>query len=120
MYREISMEINVTPNQTLKNFSYGRKFVRGLASRSIAPVMLLEAFVEGGRTYQAYQRGGFTEARERFTEEIIGAAFWFSGVPLFNKLIDKYVGERIKKLPETSFDTGKDNLRNPVKNYLNK
>ncbi len=114
------MEINVTPNQTLKNFSYGRKFVRGLASRSIAPVMLLEAFVEGGRTYQAYQRGGFTEARERFTEEIIGAAFWFSGVPLFNKLIDKYVGERIKKLPETSFDTGKDNLRNPVKNYLNK
>lgn len=114
------MEISIKPNQTLKDFSYGRKFVRGLASRSIAPVILLEAFVEGGRTYQAYQRGGFTEARERLTEEMIGAAFWFSGVPLFNKLIDKYVGEKIKKLPETNFDTGKDNLRNPVKNYLNK
>lgn len=114
------MEINVTPNQTLKDFSYGRKFVKGLASRSIAPVILLEAFVEGGRTYQAYKRGGFTEARERFTEEIIGAAFWFSGVPLFDKLIDKYVGKKIYKLPETSFDTGKDALRNPFANYMKK
>lgn len=113
-------EIKVIPNQTLKDFSYGRKFVKGFASRSIAPVMLLEAFVEGGRTYQAYKRGGFTEARERFTEEIVGAAFWFSGVPLFNKLIDKFVGKKIYKLPETDFDTGKDAMRNPVKNYLKK
>lgn len=114
------MQISVKPNQTLKDFSYGRKFVRGLASRSIAPVMLLEAFVEGGRTYQAYKRGGFTEARERFTEEIIGAAFWFSGVPLFNHLIDKHVGKKVFKLPETNFDTGRDNLRNPVQNFIKK
>ena len=114
------MEIKITPNQTLKDFSYGRKFVKGLASRSLAPVILLEAFVEGGRTYQAYQRGGFTEARERITEEFIGALFWFSGVPVFNSLIDKYVGKKVFKLPETDFDTGKDSLRNPVKNYINK
>lgn len=114
------MQINVKQNQTLKDFRYGRKFVRGLASRSIAPVILLEAFVEGGRTYQAYKRGGYTEARERLTEEMIGAAFWFSGVPLFNHLIDKYVGKKVFKLPETDFDTGKDNLRNPVKNYIKK
>jgi len=114
------MERKVTPNQTLKDFSYGRKFVKGLASRSLAPVMLLEAFVEGGRTYQAYKRGGFTEARERITEEFIGACFWFSGVPLFNSLIDKYVGKKVFKLPETDFDTGKDSLRNPVQNYINK
>ena len=114
------MEIKVTPNQTLKDFNYGRKFVKGLASRSLAPVMLLEAFVEGGRTYQAYKRGGFTEARERITEEFIGACFWFSGVPLFNSLIDKYVGKKVFKLPETDFDTGKDSLRNPVQNYINK
>ena len=114
------MDIKVTPNQTLKDFSYGRKFVKGFASRSIVPVMLLEAFVEGGRTYQAYQRGGFTEARERLTEEMIGAAFWFSGVPLFDKLIDKFVGEKLYKLPETDFDTGKDALRNPFKNYMKK
>ncbi len=114
------MTINIQPNQTLKDFSYGRKFVRGLASRSIAPVILLEAFVEGGRTYQAYKRGGFTEARERLTEEMVGALFWFSGVPLFSKLIDKYVGKKAFKLPETDFHTGKDELRNPVKNYINK
>ena len=114
------MQISVKPNQTLKDFSYGRKFVRGLSSRSIAPVILLEAFVEGGRTYQAYKRGGFTEARERLTEEMIGALFWFSGVPLFNHLIDKHIGKKIFKLPETDFDTGKDNLRNPVQNYINK
>ena len=114
------MEIKVTPNQTLKDFSRGRKFVKGLASRSIVPVILLEAFVEGGRTYQAYQRGGFTEARERITEEFIGALFWFSGVPLFNALIDKYVGKRVFKLPETDFATGKDSLRNPVGNYIKK
>lgn len=114
------MEIKVTPNQTLKDFSYGRKFVKGFASRSIAPVMILEAFVEGGRTYQAYKRGGFTEARERITEEFIGALFWFSGVPLFNSLIDKYAGKKLFKLPETDFDTGKDSLRNPVDNYIKK
>ena len=114
------MEIKVTPNQTLKDFSYGRKFVKGLASRSLVPVMLLEAFVEGGRTYQAYKRGGFTEARERITEEFIGALFWFSGVPLFSKLIDKYVGKKTFKLPETDFDTGRDEVRNPVKNFIKK
>ena len=114
------MEIKVTPNQTIKDFSYGRKFVRGLASRSIMPVMLLEASVEFGRTYQAYKRGGYTEARERLTEEFIGALFWFSGVPLFSKLIDNYVGKKVLKLPDTDFETGKDALRSPVKNYLNK
>ena len=114
------MEIKVTPNQTLKDFSYGRKFIKGFASRSLAPVMLLEAFVEGGRTYQAYKRGGFTEARERITEEFIGALFWFSGVPLFNALIDKYVGKKVFKLPETDFATGKDAVRNPIGNYIKK
>ena len=112
--------IKITPNQTLKDFSYGRKFVKGLASRSIAPVILLEACVETGRTYQAYKRGGYTEARERLTEEMLGAAFWFSGVPLFNSLIDKFVGKKIYKLPETNFDTGKDSVRNPFANYMKK
>ncbi len=112
--------IAVKPNQTLKDFSYGRKFVKGLASRSIAPVMLLEVCVEAGRTYQAYRRGGFTEARERLTEELTGAIFWFSGVPLFNSLIDKFIGKKIYKLPQTDFDTGKDALRNPFANYMKK
>ena len=112
--------ITVKPNQTLKDFSYGRRFVRGIASRSIAPLILLEAFVEGGRTYQAYQRGGFDEARERITEEMIGAAFWFSGVAGFNKLIDKFIGKKLYKLPETDFDGAGDTLRDPIQNSLKK
>ena len=112
--------ITVKPNQTVKDFSYGRRFVKGIASRSIAPLILLEAFVEAGRTYQAYQRGGFDEARERITEEIIGAAFWFSGVASFNKLIDKFIGKKLYKLPETDFDGAGDTLRDPIKNYLKK
>ena len=48
-----------------------RHFVKSMASRGLAPLILLEACVEAGRTYQAYQRGGFDEGRERITEEMI-------------------------------------------------
>ena len=41
-----------------------RNFVSKMASDGFLPVIALEAFVEGGRTYQAYKRGGFDEARE--------------------------------------------------------
>lgn len=81
---------------------------------------MLEAFVEGGRTYQAYKRGGFDEARERITEEMIAAAFWFSGVAGFNRLIDLFVGKKMLKLPETNFDVAKDAAHNPLQNYLKK
>lgn len=53
--------MNITP-QTISNFSYPRRFVRGIASRSLAPLIMLECFVTGGRTLQAYKRGGFEEA----------------------------------------------------------
>jgi len=47
-----------------------RKFVTKLDRKgAILPVLLLEATVTGGRTYQAYKRDGFVEARERVTEE---------------------------------------------------
>ena len=97
-----------------------RHFVKSMASRGLAPLILLEACVEAGRTYQAYQRGGFDEGRERITEEMIGALFWFSGVKGFNKLIDHFVGNKILKLPDTNFDVGKDSLHNPLKNYIKK
>ena len=41
-----NLNIHIKPNQTLKDFSYGQKFVKGLASRSIAPVILLEALLK--------------------------------------------------------------------------
>ncbi len=111
------MSIKVTPNQTIQNFSYPRRFVRGMASKSLAPLILLECFVTGGRTIQAYNRGGFEEARERLTEESIGAAFWFAGVKMFNKMNDK-IGQKLLKLHTTNFDVEEDGLRKPLKNFL--
>ena len=103
--------------QTISQFSYPRRFIRGLASRSLAPLILLECFVTGGRTVQAYKRGGFEEARERFTEETIGAAFWFAGVKMFNKMND-YIGKKILKLHTANFDAQEDGVRKPLKNFL--
>lgn len=103
--------------QTISQFSYPRRFVRGLASRSLAPLILLECFVTGGRTVQAYKRGGFEEARERFTEESIGALFWFAGVKMFNKMNDM-IGKKILKLHTADFDAQEDGVRKPLKNFL--
>ena len=40
---------------------------------ALAPVIALEGCVVTGRTYQAYKRGKWDEARERFIEEIMGS-----------------------------------------------
>lgn len=108
--------MNITP-QTISNFSYPRRFVRGIASRSLAPLIMLECFVTGGRTLQAYKRGGFEEARERFTEESIGALFWFAGVKMFNKMND-HIGKKFLNLHTADFDAQEDGVRKPLKNFL--
>ena len=110
------MAMNIQP-QTIKNFSYPRRFVRGIASRSLAPLILLECFVTGGRTIQAYKRGGYEEARERFTEESIGAAFWFADVKMFNKMND-FIGKKVLNLSTTDFDAVGDGVRKPLNNFL--
>lgn len=108
--------LNTRP-QVIGDYSAPRRFVRGLASGTMPPLILLESFVTGGRTLQAYKRGGFEEARERFTEEAIGAAFWFGGVKGFNAMND-YFGKKILSLPTAAFDVGKDNIRKPLANFL--
>lgn len=94
-----------------------RNFVSKMASNGFLPVIALEAFVEGGRTYQAYRRGGFDEARERITEEFSGAVFWLGGVTALNSLFEK-LGQKILKLPAISVDTASDNVRNPLANFI--
>lgn len=95
-----------------------RNFVSGLGrSDALLPVVLLEATVIAGRTYHAQKRGGFVEARERGTEEVLGAIFWLGGVQAFNKIGDA-VGKRILKLKDVDFEVGKDAVRNPLKNYM--
>lgn len=102
---------------------YARNLVSGMSrGDALLPVILLEAFVTGGRTYQAYKRGGVVEARERLTEETLGAIFWFGGVQAFNKLGDR-VGQKIFKLSnikDMDFSVGKDAVRKPFENYMKK
>lgn len=108
--------VNVKP-QAINNYSFPRRFIRGMGTGAMLPLIALECFVTGGRTIQAYQRGGFDEARERFTEEAIGAAFWFAGVKCFNKMND-WIGKKALNLVDANFDVGRDRIRNPLANYL--
>lgn len=96
-----------------------RKFVTSLDRKgAILPVVLLEATVTGGRTYQAYKRDGFVEARERVTEESLGAIFWLFGATIFGKIFDK-IGQKFMKIPKNMPDVGKDKVRVPFDNYIN-
>ena len=105
--------------KSIDKYPFVRRLVRGVGTGALLPVIGLECFVTGGRTVQSYKRGGFDEGRERFTEEIIGAFFWFCGVKLFNRMNDA-IGKRILKLKDSNFDVGKDAVRNPLVNYLDK
>src|SRR5574344_1696328 len=96
-----------------------RNFVKQAASDGFLPVIALEAFVEAGRTYQAYKRGGFDEARERITEEFSGAVFLLFFIPAFNYLFNKF-GKKALKLPKEPFSIASDNIRKPLPNFLDK
>lgn len=110
------MSIKIPVYQPPKLFNH-KNVVKQMASDGFLPVIALEAFVEGGRTYQAYKRGGFDEARERITEEFSGAVFWLGGVTALNWLFEK-LGQKVLKLPNKAVDITKDNVRNPLANYL--
>lgn len=97
-----------------------RSFVTKLNKNgAILPVILLEATVTGGRTYQAYKRDGFVEARERVTEESLGAVFWLFGATLAAKVFDM-LGNMFLKVPSDMPDVGRDKLRTPFKNFINR
>ena len=98
------------------NSSKSRNFITSLGKTgAILPVILLEATVTGGRTYQAYKRDGFVEARERVTEESLGAVFWLFGATMFGKLIEA-IGRKTLPLSKEDCDVGKDAVRKPFEN----
>jgi len=118
------MRINNTPveykNIQNKQISHkgGREILRTLSNPdSLASTVVLESFVTGGRSVNAYKRGGFYEFRERFTDDVVSAIFWMKGVDIFNTLGDKF-GQKVLKLPTTEFDVGKDALRTPFQNVV--
>lgn len=99
--------------------SSARSFITKLDKKgAILPVLLLEATVTAGRTYQAYQRDGFVEARERVTEESLGAIFWLFGATMFAALFDK-IGQKFFKIPKKMPDVGRDAVRTPFNNFVN-
>lgn len=84
---------------------------------AIAPIIGLESTVSGGRTVQAYKRGGEDEARERIIEETTSAVVWLAGV----KVLNDHVGDPIlKKMFGENFDVGSDKLRTPFENFMKK
>lgn len=95
-----------------------RKFVTHLNKAGVLmPVILLETTVTGGRTYQAYKRGGATEARERLCEESIGAVFWLFGVKFFNE-IGNWIGKKYLNIDNPAFSLAKDAVRHPFENMI--
>ena len=86
---------------------------------AMPPIVGLEAFVVAGRTYQAYKRGKWDEARERFIEESMGSIVWLCGVASMNALGDKLVSKLLKSQGK-NFDVGKDKLRTPFQNFMQK
>ena len=111
------MSINNLSKYILKP-TIGRKFITHLnKSGVLLPVILLETTVTGGRTYQAYKRGGAPEARERICEESIGAVFWLGGVKAFNALGDK-IGQKFFNIENPKFSLAKDAVRHPFENLV--
>lgn len=123
------MAVKIPEVQVYKTFSKAnikrafqpRRIITAMASDGFLPVIALEAFVEAGRTYQAYKRGGFDEARERITEEFSGAVFWLGGVTGLNWLFEQ-LGKKFLGLPfglkGKTVDIGSDAVRDPLGNYL--
>ena len=116
--------MNTIDNNTNISFARGRKpsLAKAITAMTKAdalpPIIALECTVTGGRTIQAYKRGGKEEARERIIEETTGAIVWLWGVKVLNewgdKILSKYIGT-----PGTNFDVGTDKvLRTPFKNYM--
>ena len=103
------MKVNST--QIFKNNVFKHAVTQLGKSGALLPVVLLEVAVDTGRSYQAYKRGGFTEMRERATDDISAGIFWLFGAVMFNKLGDK-IGKKFLGIKNPEFSLGKDKARN--------
>ena len=102
------------------NYNNAIKFATNMTKKGVyLPIILLETTVVAGRTYQAYKRGGTTEARERLLEESTGSFVWLGGAPLLFALGNK-IAKKFGGIKNTNFDIGKDALRNPLEHIAKK
>ena len=114
----ITKKVAASAKNYIINPTNTRKFITHLNKAGVLlPVILLESTVTGGRTYQAYKRGGYTEARERFCEETTGAVFWLGGVKAFNA-IGNWIGKKYLGIKDPTFSLAKDAVRTPFDNLV--
>ena len=119
-----SLKVNSNNNITFKGAKNTGRLAKVITSMTkgdaLAPVIALESCVVTGRTYQAYKRGKWDEARERFIEEIMGSITWLGGVLSLNWLGDKIIAKMMKSNGR-NFDVGTDKiLRTPFDNFMRK
>lgn len=116
----------MNPVDSNNNINFARSGAPGLAraitamtkADALLPIVALEATVTGGRTIQAYKRGGKEEGRERIIEETTGAIVWLWGVKVLNEIGDKILSKYLGT-PGQTFDVGTDKvLRRPFDNYM--
>lgn len=82
--------------------------------------ILIELPADVGRAYNGYKRGGIIEGAEKFRKELMSAAVWLFGIPVFNKL-GNILCEKFLKLPMdidySNKNKGDDSISNTI-NYL--
>ena len=111
---------NINPSFQRSNNKLAKIITAMTKNDALAPVVALEATVVTGRTYQAYKRGKWDEARERFIEETMGSITWLCGVKVMNDIGDKLI-EKYLKSNGKNFDVGTDKLlRTPFENFMRK
>lgn len=109
-----SINISKYLNKSPKAAEFTKNAASMLSNPShLLPVILLEGTVIAGRTHQADKRGGWVEARERFTEEVLTSIVWLGGFKAFNGVFDSVFKALGKK--DIFKDFGKDAIRNPSK-----
>lgn len=63
-----------------------QKIVSDLGNESkLLPILVLEAGLLTGRSYQANKRGGYYELKETVLENLLAAAVWMGGIKILNK-----------------------------------
>ena len=79
--------------------------------------MLIELPADVGRAYSGYKRGGIIEGSEKFRKEVMSAAVWLFGIPVFNKL-GNIACEKLLKLPmDIDYSNAKDG-RDAIKDSI--
>ena len=85
---------------------------------ALTGTVLIEAPADIGKAYNGYKRGGVIEGSEKFRREVMSAAVWLCGIPLFNKA-GNLICEKIFKLPMNIDYSNAKQGRDAIKDSIN-